>query len=299
MKKSDVRNFYNTLIEQRHLKFATVDSVNTVLHQVFSLAVDDEYIRSNPSDNALKELRKVRGSDTEKRRALTLPEQDLFEKTLTENVNEVWEPVFTVMLWTGMRVGEITGLRWDDIDLDEGMISVNHTLVYYSRGKDSGGNVFAINTPKTVAGERIIPMLPQVREAFAKEKALQKELEVKCNSTVDGYTNFIFINRFGNVQHQGSLNKALRRIIRDCNEGVISEGGKLTLPPFSCHSLRHTFCTRLIESGMNIKAIQEIMGHADIETTMDIYAEATKDLKKSEMTKFDDFFRSMKSKQDE
>lgn len=99
-----------------------------------------------------------------------------------------------------MRVGEITGLRWCDIDLEDEMISINHTLVYYSRGKGEGCS-FAINTPKTEAGKRIIPMLPKVKEAFLLEKKYQEECGLKCNVVVDGYTDFIFINRFGGVQH--------------------------------------------------------------------------------------------------
>lgn len=96
-----------------------------------------------------------------------------------------------------------------------------------------------------------------------------------------------------NVQHQGTLNKALRRIIRDCNFEVLDKGqgeDAVILPKFSNHSLRHTFTTRMCEAGVNIKAMQEILGHADAETTMDIYAEATKDLKKSEIINFEDYF---------
>lgn len=83
-------------------------------------------------------------------------------------------------------------------------------------------------------------------------------------ATVDGYTDFIFINRFGNLQHQGTLNKVLRRIIRDCNDVQLSIGKKnpVLLPNFSCHSLRHTFTTRLVEAGVNIKVIQELCGHS-------------------------------------
>ena len=71
----------------------------------------------------------------------------------------------------------------------------------------------------------------------------------------------------------------------------------MLLPNFSCHSLRHTFTTRLVEAGVNIKAMQEILGHADAETTMDIYAEATKDLKKSELINFEDYFAKQKKVQ--
>lgn len=303
LKRSDVRAFYIELIEKHKMKVASVDCIHTVLHQVLELGVDDEYMRYNPSDNALKELKRTHAGDSEKRRALTQAEQELFEDFLYSNGRySRWYPIFTVMLWTGMRVGEITGLRWEDIDLDEGTISVNHTLVYYSKGEQNGGCTFAINTPKTKAGERIIPMLPKVKEAILKEKEFQELLGIKCNAEIDGYTDFIFINRFGGVQHFGTLNKALRRIIRECNSAALKDGkGKtdaVMLPKFSNHSLRHTFTTRMCEAGVNIKAMQDILGHADAETTMDIYADATKDLKNREMINFEQFFSSHQGAQE-
>ena len=300
LKRSDVRSFYNFLSESRGVKLNTIENIHSVLHQVLELGVEDEYLRYNPSDNALKELKKVRNIETEKRRALTIPEQELFEEFLSKNGPfHRWYPIFTVMLWTGMRVGEVTGLRWEDIDLEKETISVNHTLVYYSSHTERG-QVFAINTPKTKAGERVIPMLPKVKEAFLLERKFQEELEIKSEATIDGYHDFIFVNRFGNVQHQGTLNKELRRIIRDCNLEILEQNDKedvLLLPKFSNHSLRHTFTTRMCEAGVNIKAMQDILGHADIETTMDIYAEATKELKRSELVNFEEYFAKQKRAQ--
>ena len=196
-----------------------------------------------------------------------------------------------------MRVGEITGLRWCDIDLEDETISINHTLVYFDKGRAEGCG-FAVNTPKTKSGERTIPMLPKVKEAFLIEKDYQKEFNLKCKVIVDGYTDFIFLNRFGQPQHQGTLNKALRRIIRDCNYEVLDKEKKdsVILPRFSNHSLRHTFTTRLCEAGVNIKAMQDILGHADAETTLQIYTDATKDLKKAEMINFVDYFKAQKKK---
>ena len=293
LKRSDVRGFYNFLAEEKHVQINTIDSIHTVLHQVLEIAVEDDYLRYNPSDNALKELKKAVNFEVEKRRALTVSEQEIFEAFLRKKGQyHRWYPVFTVMLWTGMRVGEITGLRWCDIDLEEGSINVNHTLVYFDKRAEERCT-FAINTTKTKAGERSIPMLPKVKEAFLMEKEYQRECGVKSESVVDGYHDFIFVNRFGNVQHQGTLNKALRRIIRDCNFEILDKNKQndvIILPKFSNHSLRHTFTTRMCEAGVNIKAMQEILGHADAETTMDIYAEATKELKKSELINFEEFF---------
>ena len=203
-----------------------------------------------------------------------------------------WYPVFYVMANTGMRVGEITGLRWSDIDLKKGIIRVNHTLVYYNH-RDEKGCYFSINTPKTKAGEREIPMTEGVKQAFLMEREFQSQAEISSKSRVDGYDDFIFVNRYGDVQNQGNLNKALRRMMRDCNDEILEKYGvdsdPVLLPQFSCHILRHTFATRLCESGANLKFIQSILGHADVSTTMNIYVDVTDALKKKEITAFDDY----------
>lgn len=297
VKKSDVKRFYNQMADDKILKISTIDSVHTVLHQVFDLALDDGYIRLNPTDGMLKELKQSHNFQREKRKALTVPEQALLTEFLKKDPRyNHWYPVFAVMLGTGMRVGEITGLRWCDIDLEGRTINVNHTLVYYNRG-DGNGCSFAVNTPKTKAGERTIPMMEFVREAFLQERQFQQDMGLTCKSRIDGYTDFIFINRYGEVQHQGTLNKAIRRIIRDCNDKVLLKASgnaePILLPPFSCHSLRHTFTTRLCESGINVKVIQDVLGHADFSTTMDIYTDVTKDLKQKEFSTVSEFFGQM------
>ena len=293
IKHSDVRRFYNSLYEERGLKVSTIDNIHTVLHQVLELAVMDNYIPTNPSDNALKELKLMHNTDTEKRHALTRDEQELFLDYLRRKRQyQHWFPIFYMMLNTGMRVGEITGLRWCDVDLEKGFISVDHTLVYYNHKKN--GCYFNIHTPKTKAGCRTIPIMEGVREALEQERYFQKMLEYKCAVEIDGYTDFIFVNRFGNVHNQGTLNKALRRIIRDCNDEVINKSNgkpELLLPRFSCHSLRHTFATRLCEAGVNVKVIQDVLGHADFQTTMNIYTDATKDLKQQEFRSLEEFLK--------
>lgn len=295
LKRSDIKAFYNSLVDEKNLKIATVDNIHTVLHQVLAVAVEDGYMRMNISDNLLKELKQAHNMGKSHRKALTVPEQELFLEFLSrEDIPyRHWRPIFSIMANTGMRVGEITGLQWEDIDLDNGMIEVNHTLVYYNHAEN--GCHFSIHTPKTNAGRRVIPMLEDVRKAFLEEKQYQEFNGLKCNAAVDGYTDFIFINRFGNLQHQGTLNKALRRIIRDCNDMQLSKNEKnpVLLPRFSCHSLRHTFTTRLVEAGVNLKVIQDTLGHKDFSTTMDIYTDVTKELKQRE---FDQLQEKMNEK---
>lgn len=185
-------------------------------------------------------------------------------------------------------------MRWCDIDLENGIIDVNHTLIYYDHRDDDykRGCYYNVNTPKTKASIRQVPMLDLVKEAFAMEREYQEMMGIQCDVTIDGYTDFIFVNRFGKPQNSSNLNKAIRRIIRDCNdeEFLKDESPEVLLPHFSCHSLRHTFTTRMCEAGVNVKVIQDALGHQDISTTLNIYADVTKELKKKEFENLDTYF---------
>ena len=299
VQRSDIKRFYNGLVDQKVLKISTVDNIHNVLHQVFQVAVDDNYIRQNPTDRMLKELRIAHGHEIEKRKALTLPQQELFFNYMKNTPRyRHWYPVFYIMANTGMRVGELTGLRWQDVDMENGMISVNHTLVYYNH-RDELGTYFIINTPKTEAGCREIPMVAGVREAFEMIREYQQETGIQSKVRIDGYENFIFVNKDGNMQHHGTLNKAIKRICRDCNDQVLLEQGiesnPVLLPNFSCHILRHTFATRLCESGINIKVIQDVLGHVDVSTTMDIYVDVMNETKKRELANFDGYMANARA----
>lgn len=178
---------------------------------------------------------------------------------------------------------EIIGLRWEDLDFEKRMIHINHSVSYYVR--DNRKSYFAVSLPKTDAGIRTIPMMDAVYEAFQEEREVQRE--TGFNSTViDGMTGFVFCNRFGNIHNPQTVNRTIKRILENYNAEEIVKAKKerrqpVIIPHFSCHHLRHTFCTRFCENETNVKVIQSVMGHANIETTMDIYAEVT-DLKKTE-----------------
>ena len=128
------------------------------------------------------------------------------------------------------------------------------------------------------------------------ERDFQNLVGRECKVTIDGYTDFIFINRFGSVQHQSTLNKALRRIIRDCNDKQLLERKQPLLPRFSCHSLRHTFTTRLCEAGVNLKVVQDVLGHKDFSTTMDIYTDVTEELRRQEFDNLQQRMNEQKKK---
>ncbi|WP_314961714.1 site-specific integrase [Peptostreptococcus stomatis] len=291
IKRSDIKSFYIYLAEKRKLKISTIDCIQNVIHQILELAVEDDYIRYNPADKAMKELKKTY-NDVNKIKSLTIGEQKIFEEFIhSSNRFRIWEPIFSIMLWTGMRVGEVLALQWDDIDIENRLINVNKTLVYYSKGKGVG-NTYAINDTKTSAGTRKIPMTEKVRIMFIQQKELTKNNNFKCLSKIDGYSDFIFLNRFGHVLNSSVLNKTLKRIIRACNMERVETlkiGDKL-LPYFSNHTLRHTFTTRMCEAGVNIKVMQSILGHSSVEITLDIYTDSSEEFNRKELEVLSNFF---------
>ena len=283
VKYSDVLQFYIYLLNKEGLALGTLDNINTLLHPTFELAVRDEIIRKNPSDGAMKEATKETEKSKGVRKALTIPQQRAFMDYIANHpVFYHWWPTFTVLLGTGLRIGEALGLRWEDLDFDKKIISVNHSLVYYPIG-DSRSSEQHISLPKTEAGIRTVPMLETVRDAFLMEREEQEENGFN-QTVIDGMSGFVFVNRNGGVPNPQTINRTIKRISHSYNSEEIIRAGKerrepIILPDFSCHHLRHTFCTRLCEKESNLKVIQAIMGHRDIQTTMDIYAEATEEKK--------------------
>lgn len=287
IKYSDVLHFYLHLLKERGIQVNTLETVHTVLRPTFQLAVRDGLIRVNPCDGVMAEVKKRPGRNHGVRHALTLEQQRAFMNYISDHpVYYRWRPLFTVLLGTGCRIGEVIGLRWKDLDYEKGMISINHSVTYYPRSDNSYRCEFQVSLPKTDAGIRTIPMMEEVRDAFLEEKAMQKETGIKNEMEVDGMSGFIFCNRFGNLHNPQAINRAIKRITENHNSEEIVKAKKekrtpVIIPHFSCHHLRHTFCTRFCENETNVKVIQAVMGHANIETTLDIYAEVT-DLKKTE-----------------
>lgn len=283
IKYSTIYSFYSDLIDRLGFKPNSMEIIHSILHPVFRLAVRDEYIRMNPTEGAMSEIKRTYDWEKPKRIALTIPEQEMLIDFL--NTSETycrWKSIITFSLGTGCRVGEVIGLRWEDCDFEKKTISINHNTIY-RKYKGESESRFHITTPKTKAGIRMIPMLSDVKNALLAEYNLQQQIGF-CDEIIDGYSGFVFQNRFGNLLSSNDINRALERIYTACNNEERERAKEEKRPPvlirhFSVHNLRHTFCTRFCENESNLKVIQEIMGHADIETTMNIYAEATTEKK--------------------
>ena len=288
---SDLRLFYNGLMD-RGLGLRTLQKLQSILHPVFELAVRDGLIRKNPSDGLGAELRKSYDEPPDKPAALTEGEENrLLDFLRNSEIFKWWYVLISVLLKTGIRIGELIALRWQDLDFKKQMIRIRLTCVCQSHGKGKKGPY--ISSPKTRAGRREIPMSSELRSLLLKEWERQAA-ENSFNRTVlydqegKAYSGFIFSNKDGGILSAAGVNRALRRITAALRKEEAKEAGKrgslsALMPSFSAHQLRHTFCTRLCERETNLKVIQEIMGHSDIRVTMNVYAEATAERKREAM----------------
>ncbi len=298
IKYSDILFFYNRLMKEKDLHIGTIQYIQRVIRPSLEMAVRDNIIRSNPAEGVIQQLKKnTKNTGVYVRHALTIEQQRAFLSFLEECPEYArWKCLFTVMIGTGVRVGELVGLRWSDVDMNARSISINHSLFYFAGKRNTSPSKWVINLPKTEAGIRNIPMVDVVYTAFIDEKVRQQELGIKCKTKIDNMSGFIFCNRFNEVYTPESINRQLKVIIENYNvieeiNAVREKREPVVLPHFTCHHMRHTFCTRLCEADVNIKVIQSVMGHRDIQTTMDIYAEVSEGKKKSSL---DEVFNEMK-----
>ena len=176
-----------------------------------------------------------------------------------------------ILLETGLRISELCGLTETDLDFENRIINVDHQLLYSS---EIG---YYVEEPKTESGIRQIPMTESVYEAL--QNALKNRRGAKP-FTVDGYSNFLFVGeRNGKPKTAVRYNGMLKGIVKKYNKCRKVALPKVTTP----HTFRHTFCTNKANAGMNPKALQYLMGHANIIMTLNYYAHANFESAKAEM----------------
>jgi integrase len=260
-------------MDDKGCSFAVIQNIHSVLGQVFSLAVKDSIILNNPCYDVMDEFKKVNGITPRKRKALTYAEQHAFLEYVKNSRYNCYYWLFVCLFGTGLRLGELAGLTWNDIDFVKEIITVDHALNY---DKKDGKTQYYIDKPKTKNGIRTVPMFPEVKEAL---KELRKEnfRNGMISPMVDGYTDFIFLNSWNRLYSKSLIDYQLKKIVKSYNEQEQENAKKenrepLLMPHISAHIFRHTFATRLCESTKDIKVIQDVMGHGDVSTTMNIYA---------------------------
>ena len=121
VKYSDVLQFYQHLLKEKKMQINTLETIHTVLHPTFQLAVRDNIIRVNPSDGVMAQIKKQPGKNHGVRHALTVEQQRAFMRYIDESPTFYhWASFFKFLLGTGCRIGEAIGIRWEDIDFEKG-----------------------------------------------------------------------------------------------------------------------------------------------------------------------------------
>ena len=271
IKRSNVKDFYLNLISgDKHISIVTLTRLDTIIKPMFESAVNDDITMKNPAKGVMTEIKNEASFVPEKKPALTEDEQEIFVNHLMTTKNHTMiRNMIIVLLGTGCRIGEVIGLRWDDVDFESNMINVNHAVGYT---KEDGKYFQYIKDPKSYAGKRSVPMLSEVRRALLNEKQKQEELGI-VSPILDDYTNFVFVSLKGRIYTRDNICIQIKQMVKEYNKDHPDN----ELPMFTTHQLRHTFATRLCRSSDDLKAIQTILGHADISTTMNTYADATKE----------------------
>lgn len=242
--------------QEKGFAYHTIRTDKRALKAAFYAAVADDCIRKNPFDFKLTD---VIEDDTEAKVPLTADqEKSLLEFVRTDKAYRVYYDELVILLGTGLRISELCGLTRNDLDLEKNIISIDHQLL---RANKMGRY---IGDPKTMCGIRKIYMGPEVRAAF--DRVLERSRT--GNVEVGGYTDFLFRARTGNPRTAADYDNVFRRI----RAKHARKYGPVLPENMTPHTMRHTFCTNMAHKGMNPKALQYIMGHANIQITMGYYA---------------------------
>lgn len=197
---------------------------------------------------------------------LTSAQQEAFLNYIKQSTTyHFWAPIFVTLLGTGMRPAECLGLTRSDIDLENKAISVNHSLLY--RMVD-GNKRFFITAPKTKSSIRCIPMNQDVLAVLAEQIAKADTLYNTPSLTVDGYTDFLFLDNNGELLPPHKVNRTIAQIIHDYNTEELKLAAEerrpaLQLPHFSVHCLRQTFYVQLLATKTDRRFIRTIMGRRE------------------------------------
>ena len=265
VKMSDAKEWALRMKEKGY-SFTTISNHKRSLKATFYTAIQDYCIRKNPFDF---HINTVIEDDTEPKVPLSpAQEESLLSFVKSDKVYYKYYDELIILLGTGLRISEFCGLTDSDIDFENRTINVDHQLQY------SGKKSYRVETPKTENGIRKIPMSDRVL------KALQRVIQSRRKSTfkVDGYTGFLFLTRNETPQNCINYDIMFRKLVEKYNSSHKEPLPTVTTP----HTLRHTFCTNMANAGMNSKALQYLMGHANITMTLNYYAHATFDSAQAE-----------------
>lgn len=263
MRLKDVKPFscqqiMNKMAEEGYSS-STIYQARIALYNMLDYAVQNDVILKNPCNKTVKANI---GKAVSKKEALTIEQQKKFVKGIKGNA---YENQYLFLLQTGLRTGEMVGLRWSDIDFKSRVLHVNQTMEYrYSVGE------WRVGPPKSESGYRSVPLTDEAIEILSR----QKLKNAMCKIILLEWTDYVFLCRKGTPVKNSAYDTMLFKL---CD--------RIGIPRFSMHVLRHTFATRCIEAGMKPKTLQTILGHSNISITMNRYVHTTDEEKCKEMVR--------------
>lgn len=232
------------------LSALTIRHVHATLHRALKDAVRWERLMRNPIDAA--DPPRIGGDGTRELKTWSAEQLRAF---LTATHGDRLSPIWHLLAMTGMRRGEALGLRWEDVDLEAGRLSVRRALI-------PNGAVVVVSEPKTARGRRSVALDPETVEVLKSQAAQQlDDQERKGDAWSD--TGLVFTKADGEAWHPEVVSRFFRAAVK-----------RSLLPEIRLHDLRHTHATLALRAGIHPKVVSERLGHATIAITLDTYSHA-------------------------
>ena len=269
VKISDAKAWLIKLQQEDHKSFSTIHTIRGVVRPAFQMAVDDDLIRKNPFEF---QMATVLVNDAVTREAITRKEERTFLEFIKNDTHysKYYDGMY-ILFKTGMRISEFTGLTLSDLDFENRTINIDHQL-------QKTGTLVYIDTTKTYAGRRVIPMTDDVYEAF--QNIVKARPKLKVEPMIDGYSGFLCFDKDNKPMVAMHWEKYFQHAVDRYNSIY-----RVQLPKITPHVCRHTYCSNMAKSGMNPKVLQYLMGHSDISVTLNTYTHLKIDDAKEEMEK--------------
>ena len=235
-----------------------------ILVDMLEKAVASDLIVKNVAKQITTEITK---EEKQPRRVLTVKETEIF---LAEAESTFYYNLFVVALETGMRIGELSGLQWGDIDFKKKVIHVRHSMTYFSKDRKYR---FELHPTKTHKGLRDIALTDVAIKALRQQQFIKQTLINKGKEPLEGFEDLVFVTKNNRPTTQF--------LVTECIEGTMKRIHKnnpdLVFEKFTPHCFRHTFATRWLEAGVPIKTVSAMLGHSQLQLTTDLYMHITQD----------------------
>lgn len=270
IKVSDAKEWLIKMQQIDGRGYSSIHTIRGVVRPAFQMAVDDDLLVKNPFEF---QLNTVVVNDSVTREAITRQqERDFLEFVKNDKHFCKYYDGIYILFKAGLRISEFVGLTKKNLDFENNRIIVDHQL---QRTRDMK---YIIEDTKTESGERMVPMTPEVKEAF--QRILANRKNPKVEPMVDGYSGFLFLDKNGRPMVALHWEKYFQHIREKYNKIY-----RVQMPKVTPHVCRHTFCSNMAKSGMNPKTLQYIMGHSDISVTLNVYTHLNYDDAEEEMQK--------------